>query len=81
MMALATSHPPVPPQLNSLPVKLLQSDREDSNTPSLPPAMSELDPEGYPWTEYKKKRTNEGFTVYGLDFMHGEDGKKISDKT
>ena len=89
MMALATSHPPVPPQLNSLPVKTLRSDREDSDAPTLPPALSELDPEDYPhacywtqssWTEYKKKRTNQGFTVYGLDFMRDEDGEKISDE-
>ena len=89
MMALAMTHPPIPAQLNSLAVKPLRSDREDSNVPTLPPAMPELDPEDYPcacywmqssWTEYKKKQTNQGFTVYGLDFMHDKDGKKISDE-
>jgi hypothetical protein len=29
--------------------------------------------------EYKKKRTNQGFTLYGLDFMRDEDGEKILD--
>ena len=49
MMALAMPHPPVPAQLNSLPVKLLQ---EDSNAPTLPPAMPELDLEDYPGACY-----------------------------
>jgi hypothetical protein len=84
MMALATSPPPVPAQLNSLPVKPLRSDREDSDAPTLPPAMPELDLEDYLgacyWTEYKKKRTNQGFAVYGLDFMCDENGEKISDE-
>ena len=89
MMALATSHPPISPQLNSLPVKMLQSDQEDSDTPTLPPATSELDLEDYlcacywtqsSWTEYNKKQTNQGFTVYGLNFMCDEDGEKISDE-
>lgn len=89
MMALATSHPPIPAQLNSPPsVKPLRSDREDSDAPTLPPALPELDPDDYPkacywtqssWTEYKKRRINQGFTVYGLDFMRDEGGEKISD--
>ena len=89
MTALATSHPPIPARPNSpLPVKPLQSDREDADAPTLPPAVPKLDPDDYPnacywtqssWTEYKKKRINQGFPVYGLNFMHDEDGEKISD--
>jgi len=61
---------------------------EDADAPTLPPAVAELDPDDYPnacywtqssWTEYKKKRINQGFPVYGLDFMRDEDGEKISD--
>jgi hypothetical protein len=77
MMALAMSHPPVPAQL-------LRSHMEDSDAPTLPPAMPELDLEDYPnacyWTDYKKKWTNQGFTVYGLNFMCDKDGAKIPDE-
>ena len=89
MMALAMSHPLIFAQLNSPPsVKQLQSDRENSDAPTLPPAIHKLDHNDYPnacywtqssWTEYKMKQINQGFTVYGLNFMHDENGKKILD--
>ena len=89
MTALATLHPPIPARPNSpLPVKPLRSDREDADAPTLPPAVPELDPDDYPnacywtqssWMEYKKKRINQGFTIYGLDFLRNQDGEKISE--
>ncbi|KIM35296.1 hypothetical protein M413DRAFT_14632 [Hebeloma cylindrosporum] len=90
MAALATSHPPVPARSTSpVPGKPLQTDKEDADdSPALPPPVAELDPDEYPnacywtqssWLEYKKRRANQGFSVYGLDFMRDEDGHKVSE--
>jgi hypothetical protein len=88
-MTAATSRTFAPAQPNSpVPDTKPSREKEDPDGPPvLPPALSELDPDDYPnvrywtqssWTEYKKKQTNQGSTVFGLAFLCDADGNRVS---